>query len=121
MSALAFDAALAIVREVAATHRLEIETLAAPRCHGRVLAADVAAPIALPAFDNSAMDGYAFRHADLAGAGPDGLRLAGEQFAGVATGQVLDAGECIAITTGAPLPSGAGRASSARRPPPHGS
>lgn len=107
MSALAFDAALAIVREVAATHRLEIETLGAARCHGRVLAADVVAPIALPAFDNSAMDGYAFRHADLEGAGPDGLRLAGEQFAGVATGQVVGAGECIAITTGAPLPEGA--------------
>ena len=112
MSALAFDAALGIVREVAAAHRLDTELLAAPRCHGRVLASDVVAPMALPPFDNSAMDGYAFRHADLQGSGTggqgaDGLRLAGEQFAGEATGQVLDAGACIAITTGAPLPEGA--------------
>lgn len=107
MSPIAFDAALAIVREVAAAHPLEAETLATARCHGRVLAADVAAPIALPAFDNSAMDGYAFRHADLETAGPGGLHLAGEQFAGLATGQALGAGECIAITTGAPLPAGA--------------
>ena len=105
---LAFDAALAIVREVAAAHRLDAETVAVGRCHGRVLAADVVAPMPLPPFDNSAMDGYAFRHADLAGAvAQGGLRLAGEQFAGLATGQGVGPGECIAITTGAPLPESA--------------
>ena len=100
---LAFDDALAIVRDVAAAHRLETEPLAAARCHGRVLAADLVAPIALPSFDNSAMDGYAFRHADLATQGGDGLRLAGEQFAGIATGQHVGAGECLGITTGSPI------------------
>ena len=104
---LAFDDAIAIVRQVAASHRVEPESVAVARCHGRVLAADVVAPIALPPFDNSAMDGYAFRHADLAGQGPGGLQLAGEQFAGVATGQGVGAGECIGITTGSPLPPGA--------------
>ena len=107
MTPLAFDAALAIIREVGAAHRLDTETLSVARCHGRVLAADVVAPIALPSFDNSAMDGYAFRHSDNDGTSPRGLRLSGEQFAGVASGQVLGAGECIAITTGAPLPRGA--------------
>ena len=97
---LAFDDAIAIVRQVAASHRVEPESVAVARCHGRVLAADVVAPIALPPFDNSAMDGYAFRHADLAGQGPGGLQLAGEQFAGVVTGQGVGAGECIGITTG---------------------
>ncbi|KRA21369.1 gephyrin-like molybdotransferase Glp [Lysobacter sp. Root604] len=103
---LSYDEALAIVAEVAATHRLDTESLALPRCHGRVLAQDVDAPLALPPFDNSAMDGYAFRHADLAGQG-DGLRLAGEQFAGAALALALDADQCLRITTGAALPAGA--------------
>lgn len=101
-----FDDALAIVREVAARHRLETEQSPLARCHGRVLATDVVAPIALPPFDNSAMDGFAVRHTDLQG-DEVGLRLVGEQFAGVATGQGLGPGECMRITTGAPLPRGA--------------
>jgi len=92
---------------VAAARRTDAEALAVARCHGRVLAQDVAAPIALPSFDNSAMDGFAFRHADLAAVGDGGLRLAGAQFAGLATGQRLGAGDCIEITTGAPMPAGA--------------
>jgi len=104
---IAFDHALEILREVADAHRLERELLALPRCHGRVLAADVVAPIALPTFDNSAMDGFAFRHADLDPDNGGRLRLAGEQFAGVATGQGIGAGECLGITTGAPMPPGA--------------
>ncbi|NUO76091.1 MAG: molybdopterin molybdotransferase MoeA [Lysobacter sp.] len=103
---LSFDEALAIVAEVSAAHRLDTESLALPRCHGRVLAQDVDAPLALPPFDNSAMDGYAFRHTDLFGTG-DGLRLAGEQFAGAALAPALAIGECLRITTGAPLPAGA--------------
>lgn len=103
---LAFDDAMSIVRDVATAHRLGSERLSVARCHGRVLASDVRAPIALPPFDNSAMDGYAFRHADLAVHG-DRLRLVGEQFAGVATGLRVGVGECAGITTGAPLPPGA--------------
>jgi molybdopterin molybdotransferase len=103
---LLFDDALAIVREVAQAHRLEVETLALPRCHGRVLARDVVAPMALPPFDNSAMDGFALRHADLA-ADPTPLRLVGEQFAGPRLDLVLRPGECARITTGAPMPAGA--------------
>lgn len=107
MSAIEFAQALAIVRDVAHGHRLETEFVPAARAHGRVLAEDLSAPMPLPPFDNSAMDGYAFRHADLATvAGEGGLRLAGEQFAGRATGQVVGAGECVAITTGAPMPPG---------------
>ncbi|GAB3333523.1 gephyrin-like molybdotransferase Glp [Marilutibacter aestuarii] len=105
-SRLRFDDALAIVREVGARHRLETETVPLRHCHGRALAADVVAPIALPPFDNSAMDGFAVRHADLAGEGV-WLALAGEQFAGVATGQPVATGQCLRITTGAPMPRGA--------------
>ena len=103
---LLFDDALAIVREVAAAHRLETQTLALSRAHGRILAHDVHAPLALPPFDNSAMDGFAVRHGDLHGTQTT-LRLVGEQFAGRAQGLQVGEGECLRITTGAPMPDGA--------------
>jgi molybdopterin molybdotransferase len=104
---ISFDEAMAIVERVAGEHRLPTERLAIARTHGRIVAQDVIAPIAQPPFDNSAMDGYAIRHADLARDGDTTLRLAGEQFAGRALGLRVDAGTCIRITTGAPLPEGA--------------
>jgi molybdopterin molybdotransferase len=104
---LLFEEARAIVARVAADRLLPRERLALARAHGRVLAQDVFAPIALPPFDNSAMDGYAIRHCDLPGAGETALRLIGEQFAGPGVGLSLGEGECIRITTGAPLPPGA--------------
>ena len=103
---LPFDDALAIAREIAARYRLDPESLALARCHGRVLAQDVVAPLSLPPFDNSAMDGFAFPHAGMGG-DETALRLIGEQFAGVALDLHLDAGDCVRITTGAPMPSGA--------------
>ncbi len=102
---IAFAEADAIVRHEAAARRLPAERLALSRAHGRVLAQDVIAQIALPAFDNSAMDGFALRHADL-GEGA-ALRLVGEQFAGPALDLSIAAGQCVRITTGAPLPAGA--------------
>lgn len=105
-AALSFDEALAVVREVGEKHRLEAQSLALSRCHGRVLASEVAATMPLPSFDNSAMDGFALRHAD-AQDGETALRLVGEQFAGVASGVVVGPGECVRITTGALLPDGA--------------
>jgi molybdopterin molybdotransferase len=103
---LVFDDAIAIVRDVAAKHRLDTETLPLSRTHGRILAADVHAPIALPPFDNSAMDGFALRHADLR-EGETNLRLVDEQFAGRARDIAVGEGECVRITTGAPMPAGA--------------
>jgi len=104
---VSFDEALAIIIRVASERRLPIDRVALSRAHNRVLAQDVVAPIALQPFDNSAMDGYALRHADLIGQDQTMLRLIGEQFAGRATGLVLGAGECVRVTTGAPLPTGA--------------
>ncbi len=98
-----FDEARAIIDHVAQAHRQPIERVALSRTHGRVLAQDVVASMPLPSFDNSAMDGYAFRHADITGAGTDGLRLAGEQFAGRVLDLAVGAGECARITTGAPM------------------
>lgn len=105
-SQLAFDDAVAIIRDVAAKHRLDTETLPLSRTHGRILATDVHAPIALPPFDNSAMDGFALRHADLR-EGVTTLRLIDEQFAGRAREIRVGEGECVRITTGAPMPAGA--------------
>jgi len=105
-TSLVFEDAIALLRKVATRHRLESESLALPRCHGRILMQDLDAPMAVPAFDNAAMDGFAFRHADVQGETAS-LRLAGEQFAGVAWNANLQPGECIRITTGAPMPPGA--------------
>lgn len=99
--------ALEIVRAVASARRLPVEPVATGRADGRVLAASVTAPSPLPAFDNSAMDGFALRHADLSADAPTTLRLVGEQFAGLDAGLVVAAGECVRITTGAPMPQGA--------------
>ena len=75
-----------------------------------VLAEDLVSPIDIPAWTNSAMDGFAVRAADTAGAAPDSpreLRLAGESRAGHPAAMAAGAGEAIAISTGAMIPDGA--------------
>lgn len=101
------EEALAIVNRVAAARRLPTERIAIRRADGRIIAQEVIASIDLPPFDNSRMDGFALRHSDLAPEVESRLRIAGEQFAGLALGLELQAGECARITTGAPLPRGA--------------
>ena len=77
---------------------------------GCVLAEDVTAAVALPSFDNSSMDGYAVRAADVAGAShesPAILRVTGEIAAGDIGAYRLAPGTAIRILTGAQLPAGA--------------
>jgi molybdopterin molybdotransferase len=77
---------------------------------GAVLAEDVTAAHPLPSFDNSAMDGYAVRAADIAGADaghPVCLPVAGVVAAGDTGDHAVPAGSCLRITTGARLPGGA--------------
>jgi molybdopterin molybdotransferase len=74
---------------------------------GRVLAADVIAPIDVPAHDNSAMDGYAFAGAALRADAAIELRPVGTVMAGVPHGGTVGAGECMRIMTGAVMPTGA--------------
>ena len=74
---------------------------------GRVLAEDVISPLDVPAHDNSAMDGYAVRHADIPGAGEVTLKVAGTAFAGAPYAGTLNAGEAVRIMTGGVVPSGA--------------
>ena len=102
---IAYARARELLAEVAAARRLPVEALALARCHGRVLAQDIVAPMPLQPFDNSAMDGYACRHLDA----NDGarLRLVGERFAGPLAELHVGPGECARITTGAALPAGA--------------
>jgi molybdopterin molybdotransferase len=83
------------------------ETVPVGQALGRCLAVAVVAPRALPPFDNTAVDGYAFRHADVSGQGAARLTLKGESAAGVPFSGVLPKGASIRISTGAMLPEGA--------------
>ncbi len=73
---------------------------------GLVVAATLTAGEAIPPFDNTAMDGYAVRAADTAGA-PVVLEVAGELAAGSAPGVEVGPGQAVRIMTGAPMPRGA--------------
>lgn len=86
---------------------VETETVALKAAHSRVLAADIVAPIDLPPFDNSAVDGYAVRHADVGAKDETTLRIVDRLTAGRAAGPTVGAGEAIRIFTGAPMPQGA--------------
>ena len=71
---------------------------------GRVLAAPVTSAVPIPVFDNSAMDGYAVRFAEVAEV-PVRLRVVADVPAGSAADPAALPGECVRIMTGAPLPS----------------
>jgi molybdopterin molybdotransferase len=104
---IGLERALEIVGMRAAHHRVPIETVPLAEARGRVLAQDVRAPHPLPPFDNSAMDGFALRSADLPVTGERTFTLVGEVFAGAASAPTVATGECARITTGAPMPPGA--------------
>ncbi len=87
---------------VTATERVSIR-----QALGRVLAADVVSPIAVPAHDNSAMDGYAVRFADLVPDRETVLTRVGESFAGKPSGVAIGPGQCVRIFTGGVMPDGA--------------
>jgi molybdopterin molybdotransferase len=85
----------------------EPETASLSVARGRILAEDVMSLTALPPWDNSAMDGYAIRAADVAAAtetGPVRLAVIGEVRAGSAPEGAVDRGTAIRIATGAPIP-----------------
>ena len=99
--ALSIEAARRAV--LAEVHPLPIEEVAVQDALGRVLAEDVAAAADVPAFDTSAMDGFAVR----AGAAGRTLRLVGESRAGAPAAVAVGEGEAIRISTGAAIPDGA--------------
>ncbi|HEY6700780.1 MAG TPA: gephyrin-like molybdotransferase Glp [Pseudolabrys sp.] len=74
---------------------------------GRVVAQDVSAPVDLPPFDNSAVDGYAVRHADLQPDKETTLPVSGRLTAGARANLALKPGMAVRIFTGAAMPKGA--------------
>ncbi|WP_295992056.1 gephyrin-like molybdotransferase Glp [Rugamonas sp.] len=84
-----------------------VERVALRSALDRVLAEDIVSPICVPAHDNSAMDGYALRAADLAADAPTTLRIAGVVYAGRPVETALAPGDCMRIMTGGVMPAGA--------------
>ncbi len=84
----------------------ETETVGLVDADGRYLTADVSAPIDLPVFDNSAVDGYAVAHADLLASGPTVLPVSARVTAGEAAPGAIAAKTAVRIFTGAPMPPG---------------
>ncbi len=99
----------AFQRIIAHFDPLDAVELPVLECLGMALAEDITSPLNLPPLANSAMDGYAVLHADIAGANDASPTLS--VISAVAAGQVPDrtvtAGNAIRIMTGAPVPDGA--------------
>ena len=85
----------------------EIEQIPLDGALGRIVAADVIATEDLPPFANSAVDGFAVRHADLTAGAETRLVIAGRAMAGHAATHPLAPGVAVRIFTGAPMPPGA--------------
>ena len=96
-------------RVAAMLPRLAAEPVRVAEAANRVLAVEVVAPRDVPGFDNSAMDGFAVRSADLAASGesPVRLQVTGEVAAGAVFEGAMASGETVRIMTGAPIPGGA--------------
>ncbi|GGD40671.1 molybdopterin molybdenumtransferase MoeA [Microbacterium faecale] len=97
-------------RVLNAARPLESEELAVADSVGSTLAADAISRLDIPAFDNSAMDGFAVRHADVAEASRDApavLRVVADVAAGSAADPALSPGEAARIMTGARVPTSA--------------
>ena len=95
----ALDRLLSAARPVLRTEKVPLH-----QADGRVLAEDIAARLTQPPFDNSAMDGYALRHEDIAELGSV-LKVVGTSSAGHAFEGSAGPGEAVRIFTGAPLPA----------------
>ena len=100
----------AMDKVLALTPVLEAEDVPLLEAQGQVLAEDAVATFDIPPLDNSAMDGYAVRHADIEGATPQRsklLRVTGYVAAGQIPRTTVSEGTAVRIMTGAPIPPGA--------------
>nr|ABC18312.1 MoeA1 [Pseudorhizobium banfieldiae] len=94
--------AISLSRPLTASDGLDLFSAA-----GRVVAADIRSPCALPRFDHSAMDGFAVRSSDFAGVGPWTFSIADRVAAGdCPSGRIFESGEAVEIFTGAMIPVG---------------
>lgn len=102
------DEALRIILNSVQT--LDSDTISLANASGRVLQQDIFSNSDIPAFDNSAMDGYALRSADTKGASPESpckLEVLEELKAGMMSSSEIKNGQAVKIMTGAPIPEGA--------------
>ncbi len=103
---ISYREALACIRECG--HRQNVKTVDLHQALGKICAADIASSQTVPAFDNSAMDGFAVRTADTQGAAAEqllSLRIAGSALAGDVPAAAVT-GSAWEINTGAPVPQG---------------
>ena len=84
----------------------EVETVTLKEADGRILAHDIAAPLPLPPFTNSAVDGYAVRGRDLPKGAEAAFAVAGRIQAGASASEAIQPGQAVRIFTGAPMPEG---------------
>ena len=99
------EAVRLIAARVAAV--LDVETVALTDADGRILAHEIAAPLPLPPFTNSAVDGYAVASRDLLKSSEQPFAIAGRVQAGSAASEPIRPGHAMRIFTGAPMPEGA--------------
>jgi len=85
----------------------EVETVALADADGRILAHDITAPLPLPPFTNSAVDGYAVASRDLPKQDAEAFPVLGRVQAGASADEAIKARHAVRIFTGAPMPSGA--------------
>ena len=85
----------------------DIETVSLTAADGRILAKELSAPLPLPPFTNSAVDGYAVRSGDLAQVEEQAFPVAGRVQAGASAQGPVEPGHAVRIFTGAPMPQGA--------------
>jgi molybdopterin molybdotransferase len=103
---MAVDEALSIITSrLTPVEGVEIVTLG--KADGRTLAADVIAPIDIPSFKNSAVDGYAVRGEDVPASGERAFAIQDRVAAGASAREAIQPGHAIRIFTGAPMPVGA--------------
>jgi molybdopterin molybdotransferase len=105
-NSMAVGQARALIREFL-TPVTTIERVHVRAALNRILAEDIVSPIAVPGHDNSAMDGWAVRFADLAADRDTELKRVGESFAGKPYGGGIGPGESVRIFTGGVMPGGA--------------
>lgn len=85
----------------------DVETVSLSAADGRILARDIAAPLPLPPFTNSAVDGYAVASRDLPKTTEQAFAVTGRVAAGSVAGTPIEPGHAMRIFTGAPMPDGA--------------
>ena len=103
---MSVDEAVAIIAARVTAVR-EVETVDLRNADGRILAVGIAAPLPLPPFTNSAVDGYAVRSGDLSGDAEQTFPVTGRIQAGASAQAPVKPGHAVRIFTGAPMPEGA--------------